>query len=131
VCLVSLEVQETEELLLEAKKSLYEKLSASNEPWDCPECDVNCYEGKHICYKCSAARPETNGAGCRIYGHEEFDGLCASLHSHLDEQFNPLKSCRHQWVCLRDRVHNKADGRGKYMAYKCSLCGAFQRRYLK
>lgn len=37
-------------------------------------------------------------------------------------------SCKHNWKCLRDRVHNK--GKGKYLAYKCELCGKFQRRKL-
>lgn len=35
-------------------------------------------------------------------------------------------SCRHVWVCLRGRTHNR--GNGKYQAYKCRECGAFQRR---
>lgn len=39
-----------------------------------------------------------------------------------------LKKCKHNWECLRDRVHNR--GKGKYMAYKCFLCGKFQRRLL-
>ena len=34
--------------------------------------------------------------------------------------------CRHVWECLRDRCHNR--GKGKYQAYKCKLCGKFQRR---
>ena len=34
--------------------------------------------------------------------------------------------CKHVWECLRDRCHNR--GKGKYMAYKCQLCGKFQRR---
>ena len=34
--------------------------------------------------------------------------------------------CRHVWTCLRDRCHNR--GNGKYLAYKCELCGKFQRR---
>ena len=38
-----------------------------------------------------------------------------------------VRSCRHEWTCLRkDRVHNR--GNGKYQAYRCRLCGAFQRR---
>lgn len=36
------------------------------------------------------------------------------------------KKCRHVWECLRDRCHNR--GKGKYQAYKCTLCGKFQRR---
>ena len=36
--------------------------------------------------------------------------------------------CKHNWKCLRDRVHNKGKGKGKYMAYKCTLCNKFQRR---
>lgn len=35
-------------------------------------------------------------------------------------------SCRHNWICLRDRCHNR--GSGKYKAYKCTLCQKFQRR---
>ena len=34
--------------------------------------------------------------------------------------------CKHEWECLRDRCHNR--GGGKYKAYKCRLCGKFQRR---
>ena len=42
----------------------------------------------------------------------------------------PIKepTCRHDWECLRDRVHNKGNGKGKYMAYKCRKCKKFQRR---
>ena len=36
------------------------------------------------------------------------------------------EKCKHVWECLRDRCHNR--GKGKYMAYKCTLCGKFQRR---
>ncbi len=36
------------------------------------------------------------------------------------------EKCRHVWECLRDRCHNR--GKGKYQAYKCKLCGKFQRR---
>ena len=36
------------------------------------------------------------------------------------------QKCRHVWECLRDRTHNR--GKGKYQAYKCTLCGKFQRR---
>ena len=34
----------------------------------------------------------------------------------------------HIWECLRDRVHNKGRGKGKYMCYRCTECGAFERR---
>jgi len=36
-------------------------------------------------------------------------------------------SCKHLWVCLRDRIHGTTK-RGNYMAYKCTECNAFQRR---
>ncbi len=36
------------------------------------------------------------------------------------------EKCKHVWECLRDRCHNR--GKGKYQAYKCKLCGKFQRR---
>lgn len=42
-----------------------------------------------------------------------------------------FKSCKHEWICLGDgRCHaakGKAGGK-KYKAYKCQLCGKFQRR---
>ena len=44
----------------------------------------------------------------------------------LDEVQDEEKKCRHVWECLRDRCHNR--GKGKYQAYKCKLCGKFQRR---
>ena len=37
-----------------------------------------------------------------------------------------IEKCKHNWICLRDRCHNR--GNGKYKAYKCDLCGKFQRR---
>ncbi len=37
-----------------------------------------------------------------------------------------VEKCKHVWECLRDRCHNR--GKGKYQAYKCKLCGKFQRR---
>lgn len=39
---------------------------------------------------------------------------------------NVEDKCKHVWECLRDRCHNR--GKGKYQAYKCKLCGKFQRR---
>jgi hypothetical protein len=38
----------------------------------------------------------------------------------------PEEKCKHEWECLKDRCHNR--GTGKYKAYKCRLCGKFQRR---
>ena len=122
----------TDEVLSGAKNGLYLQLTASDEDWECPSCGADCFGSKEICYKCDASKPGTNGDGCRTFGmHEGFDSLCVAIHSHLHAHLSPAQACRHRWVCLRDRVHNKADGRGKYMAYKCSDCGAFQRRYLK
>lgn len=43
-----------------------------------------------------------------------------------EEDGEATLKCRHAWVCLRDRCHNR--GKGKYQAYKCELCGKFQRR---
>lgn len=37
-----------------------------------------------------------------------------------------IEKCKHVWECLRDRCHNR--GKGKYQAYKCKICGKFQRR---
>lgn len=42
------------------------------------------------------------------------------------ESTEDVKKCVHNWVCLRDRCHNR--GNGKYKAYRCSLCNKFQRR---
>ncbi len=46
-----------------------------------------------------------------------------------DYHKNSENKCKHDWTCLRDRCHNKGDGKGKYRAYRCSLCKKFQRRY--
>tara|TARA_B110000008_G_C16956072_1_gene558248 strand:+ start:651 stop:812 length:162 start_codon:yes stop_codon:yes gene_type:complete len=43
-----------------------------------------------------------------------------------EEKDSQNEKCKHVWECLRDRCHNR--GKGKYMAYKCTLCGKFQRR---
>ena len=43
-----------------------------------------------------------------------------------DETNSGEEKCVHVWICLRDRCHNR--GNGKYYAYKCSECGKFQRR---
>ena len=43
-----------------------------------------------------------------------------------EEESQTDKKCKHVWECLRDRCHNR--GKGKYQAYKCKLCGKFQRR---
>ena len=43
-----------------------------------------------------------------------------------NEDTEDVKKCVHNWVCLRDRCHNR--GNGKYKAYRCSLCNKFQRR---
>ncbi len=44
------------------------------------------------------------------------------------------ETCKHNWVPAgkrsnRDRVHNKANGKGKYVAYKCDICDKFKRRF--
>ena len=46
------------------------------------------------------------------------------------------ENCKHNWLPAghkknRDRVHNKANGKGKYTAYKCEFCKKFKRRYLQ
>ena len=43
-----------------------------------------------------------------------------------DDKEPEIEKCKHVWECLRDRCHNR--GKGKYQAYKCKLCGKFQRR---
>ena len=43
-----------------------------------------------------------------------------------EEQQAQEAPCRHVWECLRGRTHNR--GSGKYQAYSCRECGAFQRR---
>ena len=43
-----------------------------------------------------------------------------------DENEKQITTCKHQWICLKDRCHNR--GKGKYYAYKCALCNKFQRR---
>ena len=124
------EIEEIEQQLSEARNGLYTCLKAPEEDWDCPSCGATgCYGTRQTCYMCNAPKPGTNGEGCRIFGgNEDFDRLCVAIHSQLHDSLRVR--CHHQWVCLRDRVHNRADGRGKYMAYKCSRCGAFQRRYV-
>lgn len=50
---------------------------------------------------------------------------------------DPAPKCHHQWAALSNagkgagtaRVHNSADGAGKYVAYRCTVCGKLQRRY--
>jgi len=50
---------------------------------------------------------------------------------------DPAPKCRHQWKTLSGggreggtaRVHNRADGAGKYVVYKCAVCSKVQRRY--
>ena len=69
----------------------------------------------------SADGPVEYDDGC------ELTELCADLAALLRE---PTAKCKHRWVCLRGRVHNKGDGKGKYHAFVCTLCGKFQRRYL-
>jgi hypothetical protein len=55
----------------------------------------------------------------------------------------PASRCHHRWVPLGSyhegaadrpgsgsaRVHNRGDGKGKYLAYRCLLCDKFQRRH--
>ena len=47
-----------------------------------------------------------------------------------DDEEEEFSKYKHEWVCLGDRCHHakgKAGGK-KYKAYKCQLCGKFQRR---
>ena len=53
--------------------------------------------------------------------------LCTELAGMLRK---PAAKCKHRWVCLRGRVHNRGDGKGKYHAFVCTACGKFQRRYI-
>ena len=48
------------------------------------------------------------------------------LNEEDDQVSENTEKCRHVWECLRDRCHNR--GKGKYQAYKCTLCNKFQRR---
>lgn len=55
----------------------------------------------------------------------------------------PVPKCHHRWVALGSyhdgstdrpgsgsaRVHNRGDGKGKYLAYRCVICDKFQRRH--
>jgi hypothetical protein len=62
--------------------------------------------------------------------------LRSTIESLLVEQLNnktPKKKeqknmCRHVWLCLKDRCHNKGDGRGNYRAYKCQECSKFEKK---
>lgn len=56
--------------------------------------------------------------------------------SNIKNQEEPKPTCKHRWIPAghkknKDRVHNKNNGRGKYMAYKCEICNKFKRRYFK
>ena len=48
----------------------------------------------------------------------------------INIQEQPIDKCVHSWIWLKERIHNKGDGKGKYKAYKCQKCKAFQRRYI-
>ena len=39
--------------------------------------------------------------------------------------------CNHSYQPIGDRVHNKGDGRGKYLNYKCIHCGNRYKKFLK
>jgi len=71
-----------------------------------------CEHSLYVCSECghvSNKRPDD-------YFSEESD----------KEEEKEESKCKHVWECLRDRCHNR--GKGKYQAYKCKLCGKFQRR---
>lgn len=66
-----------------------------------------------------------------LFNHKRDKTNCTSKSiKKINLHEKPNEKCFHDWVCLNDRVHNKNDGRGKYRAYKCNKCNAFQRRYL-
>lgn len=37
-----------------------------------------------------------------------------------NKNYNRIKSCNHFFKPIENRVHNKADGKGKYIKYKCT-----------
>lgn len=70
-------------------------------------------EGAH--YRVEGGQVLLTAAGCAAAGAA---GLLSA------------SSCHHSWECIRDRVHNRGDGKGKYQNYWCRRCGSFQRRFL-
>jgi hypothetical protein len=82
------------------------------------------------CVDCNWTLEKNARGDCRYYCE-----VCGEFSSTKPENFHDEVSdteeesdekCKHVWECLRDRCHNR--GKGKYQAYKCKLCGKFQRR---
>ena len=76
----------------------------------------------HVCVWIKEEQSEKNVYFCETCGAVTF--VSPSVDEELIETVQ--EKCKHIWECLRDRCHNR--GKGKYMAYKCKLCGKFQRR---
>ena len=68
---------------------------------------------------------------CRVCGHfttkrpkdyntkkpeSEHTKPCENVSTDTEEK------CIHDWKCIKERVHNKGDGNGKYRMYRCRLC---------
>ena len=107
------------QMVLGELDSHLEQLSARIE--DAQQRSARLQKGGGAVSAVSADGPVEYDDGC------ELTELCADLAALLRE---PTAKCKHRWVCLRGRVHNKGDGKGKYHAFVCTLCGKFQRRYL-
>jgi len=100
----------------------------------CENCDKLIKSNNYINHKCEI------GFNCEcsksfkskidLMNHKRDKPNCVSKTIKKTIQLQPIEKCVHDWTCLKDRLHNKGDGKGKYSAYKCIKCKAFQRRYL-
>ena len=45
--------------------------------------------------------------------------------------YNRIIQCSHFFKPLEDRVHNRGDGKGKYIKFKCTKCNKKYNEYLK
>ena len=91
----------------------------------CPSCVWKCERvGGHIYYYCEQCGAFSQSKPA-LY-QEETDTSEESSFEIKTENMISEEKCVHNWICLRDRCHNRGDG--KYKAYKCEYCNKFQRR---
>ena len=107
----------------------------NNEKIKCDKCDkiINRnYFNNHKCdvgFNCKCGKIFRSNTD--LMNHKRDKPNCTSKaikKINIHEQ--PIDKCVHSWEWLNERIHNKGDGKGKYKAYKCQKCKAFQRRYI-
>ena len=93
--------------------------------------DDNKFYTKKLLKLLKECEGEIKKNNCDGHWFKNDDNLCVKCNQVIDDKID----CKHYWAPMggknRDRIHNRGNGKGTYMCYKCTECGKFKRRYIK